>query len=66
MIRDPSDGSVREPRKIEMTSALAPSKDESKRAEQLQRSREWLRNYLERKSITCPAPDESPSTQIDQ
>jgi len=63
MIRDPSDGSVREERRAEkpsgaravhiptsepgMTSGLAP--DNSNRAERLKTSREWLKDYHEQK-----------------
>lgn len=55
MIRDPSDGSVREPKKSEVGNlATKPDFSESdtglppvrKRAEQLQKSREWVKDYF--------------------
>lgn len=60
MIRDPSDGSVREPPKpAETVSAKpTPSPDTGIRQptrtdaqERLERSREWLRNYHYRKEV---------------
>lgn len=48
MIRDPSDGLVRERRKFEV-SALPENPEQKERAARLQASREWLKDYLERK-----------------
>lgn len=49
MIRDPSDGTVREPKKPDIgipTSGLAlPDKDQINEAARLKRSREWLENW---------------------
>lgn len=53
MIRDPSDGSVREPKKPDLgmpTSGLAPiDKDQANEAARLKRSREWLEEYYKRR-----------------
>lgn len=46
MIRDPSDGSVREKRRFEV-SALPDDREQKERAARLQASREWLREYLD-------------------
>jgi hypothetical protein len=45
MIRDPSDGSVKEKPKPEMASALPTSNADAQEIERLERSREWLKNY---------------------
>jgi hypothetical protein len=68
MIRDPSDGTVREPKPgssgampgsepgktgsaLETgTSGLPTDKIDAKRAAQLEKSREWLKNYFHRKT----------------
>ena len=56
MIRDPSDGSVREPKKPDLgipTSGLAPiDKDQANEAARLKRLREWLEEYRMRKAST--------------
>ncbi|BBB99385.1 hypothetical protein [Bradyrhizobium elkanii] len=53
MIRDPSDGTVREPKKPDIgipTSGLAPpDKDQINEAARLKRSREWLEEYYKRR-----------------
>lgn len=49
MIRDPSDGSVREPKKIEMTSGLSTSPENIKETERLLKSREWLLEYFKKR-----------------
>lgn len=53
MIRDPSDGSVREPKKADIgmpTSGLAPlEKDHTNEAARLKASREWLEDYHKRR-----------------
>ena len=56
MIRDPSDGTVREPKKPDIgipTSGLAPpDKDQANEAARLKRSREWLEEYHRRSKCT--------------
>ena len=47
MIRDPSDGSVKEKTKIDMTSGLSTSKVNAEELARLERSREWLKNRRE-------------------
>lgn len=56
MIRDPSDGSVREepskvkaPQKQVMTSGLPISKENLKEIERLGKSREWIREYFKKR-----------------
>jgi hypothetical protein len=50
MIRDPSDGSVRERPPIETgTSGLPVAKPDAKETARLENAREWLKNYLHRK-----------------
>jgi hypothetical protein len=44
MIRDPSDGSIKEPREI---SGLPISKEKPEDSERLEKSREWLKKYYE-------------------
>lgn len=46
MIRDPSDGSVKEPPKVEMTSALPTSPVDAKEINRLNESRDWLKQYF--------------------
>lgn len=48
MIRDPSDGTVREKPVLETkTSGLPISKAKAEYLERLEKSREWLRQYFE-------------------
>lgn len=56
MIRDPSDGSVREPPKAEVGIPTSQPVKPTKEQLRLQRSREWLRDYHDRKS--CPQNSE--------
>jgi hypothetical protein len=61
MIRDPSDGSVREPNRCEKpifdekpvlgtgASGLPPTTTNATQLARLERDREWLKNYLHRK-----------------
>lgn len=54
MIRDPSDGTVREKPVLEAeTSGLPISKQKAEYLERLEKSRDWLKNY--RKSIGEPS-----------
>jgi hypothetical protein len=48
MIRDPSDGSIKEPRKAELettTSGLPMTKEKSDELARLEKSRDWLKRY---------------------
>lgn len=51
MIRDPSDGSVRAPRKFEMPQRLKEedATDVAKERERLRKSREWLEEYYRKR-----------------
>jgi hypothetical protein len=57
MIRDPSDGSVRELPKVEVSGLRV----NAERAEQLERSREWLRNYYAKKGQSNGNTDDTPT-----
>lgn len=46
MIRDPSDGSVREPKPLE--SGLPVTKELADEVARIERSREWLKKYRDR------------------
>ena len=50
MIRDPSDGSVREKRKIEVSGLAGPTKEQKDEWKRLEMSREWLKDYQARKA----------------
>lgn len=49
MIRDPSDGSVREPRRPMVSGLPEPDKKAADELARLQRDREWLKDYFKRK-----------------
>lgn len=50
MIRDPSDGSVREPPpKPNLDTGLPTASTKPGRQERLEKSREWLREYMAKK-----------------
>lgn len=50
MIRDPSDGSVKEKREFESSLAPAENKNDDE-AKRLERAREWLRDWKSRNGI---------------
>lgn len=51
MIRDPSDGSVREPRKPQVSGLPSPESPEKREERQrIEKSREWLKDYHARRS----------------
>lgn len=51
MIRDPSDGSVREPRKPMVSGMPEPDQHAKDELERLNKSREWLKDYHKAMSI---------------
>ncbi len=56
MIRDPSDGSVREKKPIEPATGLREPKDRADYLERLNKSREWLKEYKSRKASPWQDP----------
>lgn len=54
MIRDPSDGTVREKPVIDTgTTGLAITKEKKDELKRLEASREWLKEYQARKASQC-------------
>ena len=55
MIRDPSDGSVKEPKKVDVAlpdSSLAPSKVDAAERAKLEKARDWLKDWHRKKQET--------------
>ena len=61
MIRDPSDGSVRESRASAIGNPIAEPPQPTKEQLRMQRSREWLRDYHERKGYAQKSEEAPPS-----